>query len=92
MYLLCFDLNVSELKKHYGEPYNKAYFDIKKLLVKLGFEWIQGSSYILNSDDMSQLLLAVMELKKLKWFCKSVKDIRGSKMESWSNFTPILQS
>ena len=32
MYALSFDMVVSELTANYGEPYNKAYYDIKALL------------------------------------------------------------
>ena len=29
MYALSFDMVVSDLKQYYGEPYNKAYYEIK---------------------------------------------------------------
>ena len=29
MYALSFDMNISDLQKYYGEPYNKAYFKSK---------------------------------------------------------------
>ena len=29
MYAIAFDMFVSDLKEHYGEPYNNAYFEIK---------------------------------------------------------------
>ena len=32
MYALSFDMVVSDLKQYYGEPYNKAYYEIKSLL------------------------------------------------------------
>ena len=28
MYALSFDMDISEVKAHYGEPYNGAYYDI----------------------------------------------------------------
>ena len=40
MFAISFDLVISDLKMHYGEPYNRAYFEIKTLLQKHGFEWI----------------------------------------------------
>ena len=32
MYAIAFDMVISDLKKYYGEPYNKAYYEIKELL------------------------------------------------------------
>ena len=39
MYALAFDLVISDLQKYYGEPYNKAYYEIKELLKKNGFKF-----------------------------------------------------
>ena len=47
MYAIAFDLEISELKKHYGDPYNNAYFEIKSELAKIEFDWTQGSVYLL---------------------------------------------
>ena len=40
MYTLSFDMVVSDLRENYGEPYNRAYFEIKQLLKANGFEWV----------------------------------------------------
>ncbi len=37
MYALAFDLKIEILKKEYGEPYNKAYDDLRQELELLGF-------------------------------------------------------
>lgn len=37
MYAIAFDLVISDLKKHYGEPYHNAYSEIKKVLLKNKF-------------------------------------------------------
>jgi len=50
MFALSFDMVISDLKTHYGEPYNRAYFEIKTLMEEHGFEWIQGSTYVTQSD------------------------------------------
>lgn len=93
MYALSFDMVIEDLKKYYpGESYNNAYFDIKQLLKNNGFQWVQGSTYLLDSDDLSSLVKAVMDLSKLEWFKKSVRDIRGFKVESWSNFTDLVRN
>ena len=54
MFAISFDLVISDLKTHYGEPYNRAYYEIK--------------------------------------FKKSVRDIRGFKVENWSDFTEIVKT
>ena len=30
MYALSFDMNIADLKEHYGNPYHGAYFEIKR--------------------------------------------------------------
>lgn len=91
MYALSFDLVVNDLKKYYGEPYNNAYYEIKTLLANNGFIWVQGSTYMSQSDDLTALVKTVMELSKIDWFKKSVRDIRGFKVESWSDFTSLFK-
>lgn len=91
MYALSFDMIVSDLKEHYGEHYNNAYYEIKELLKSNGFEWVQGSTYLSSTDDLTMLVKTVMELSKLDWFKKSVRDIRGFKVESWSDFTGLIK-
>ena len=83
---------ISALEKHYGKPYNRAYFDIKEVLKKNGFNWIQGSTYLNESNDMGNVVKAIMDLSKIEWFKKSVRDIRGYKVEDWSNFTEIVKN
>lgn len=29
MFAIAFDMNITNLRKYYGEPYNNAYFEIK---------------------------------------------------------------
>lgn len=92
MFAISFDMSVSDLEEHYGKPYNRAYFEIKELLKRNGFEWIQGSTYLTHSDDLGNVIRAIMELSKIGWFKKSVRDIRGYKVENWSNFTDIVKN
>ena len=91
MYAIAFDMFFSDLQKYYGEPYNKAYYEIKVLLKKNGFEWVQGCTYMTMNDDLTALVKTVMELSKIEWFKKSVRDLRGFKVESWSNFTYLVK-
>lgn len=93
MYALSFDMVVEDLKMYYpGASYNNAYFDIKQILRGNGFQWVQGSTYLSDSDDLASLVKTVMDLSKLDWFKKSVRDIRGFKVESWSNFTDLVRN
>ena len=92
MFAISFDMVISDLKKHYGEPYNNAYFEIKEVLRRNGFNWVQGSTYITESDDLGNVIKAIMALSKINWFKKSVRDIRGYKVENWSDFTDIVKN
>lgn len=91
MYALSFDMNIVDLQQYYGEPYNGAYYEIKRTLVKWGFYWVQGSTYMTNADNLTNLYDAIDALKEFEWFCRSVRDIRGYRVEEWSDFTPSVK-
>ncbi len=91
MFAISFDLSISDLETFYGAPYNRAYYEVKNLLKADGFEWIQGSTYISNTNDLSYVFRAIMHLKNLDWFKKSVRDIRGFRVEDWSDFTQLIK-
>jgi virulence-associated protein VapD len=91
MYALVFDLKIEELKKTYGDPYNKAYDDIKQDLSDIGFEWAQGSVYISNEDNLTTVYKAINHLSSIDWFKQSVRDIRAFRVEDWSDFTEIVK-
>ena len=93
MYAIAFDMEIAELKKSYGEPYNPAYDEIKKELSKIGFEWVQGSLYLAtkNINNLTYVYKAIDRLKNIEWFKKSVRDIRVFKIEDWSDFTSIVK-
>lgn len=93
MYAIAFDLKVDELKKEYGEPYNKAYDEVRQELEKLGFEWTQGSVYINHSQEnsLTTVYRAINKLSNIGWFKRSVRDIRAFKVEDWSDFTEIVK-
>jgi virulence-associated protein VapD len=94
MYAIAFDLEVNELKKHYGEPYNNAYFEIREEMKALGFEWTQGSVYLSDSqkNNLTQVYKAINTLSRIDWFKKSVRDIRAFKVEDWSDFTEVVKN
>ena len=93
MFAIAFDIEISELKKNYGEPYNNAYFEIKQELSKAGFEWTQGSVYLSTNDEnnLTAVYKAINLLSQIDWFKKSVRDIRAFKVEDWSDFTEIVR-
>lgn len=94
MYAIAFDLKTDDLKREYGEPYNKAYDEIRQELEAVGFEWTQGSVYISteNKNNLATVYKAINRLSKIDWFKKSVRDIRAFKVEDWSDFTEIVKS
>ena len=92
MYALSFDMVVSDLKQYYGEPYNKAYYENKIFVEKQRLYVGSGSTYLTANDDLTALVKVVMELSKIDWFKKSVRDLRGFKVESWSDFTSLVKN
>ena len=56
MHAIAFDMVISDLQKYYGGPYNKAYYEIKELLKKNGFEWEQGNTYMTMNEDLAALV------------------------------------
>ena len=94
MYAIAFDLKIDDLKKEYGDPYNRAYDEIRQELESIGFEWTQGSVYInkSNENSLTTVYKAVKKLSDIGWFKKSVRDIRAFKVEDWSDFTEIVKS
>ncbi len=90
MFAITFDMSISKLKEHFGEPYNNAYFEIKKEMQKWDFYNMQGSVYLTENNNMANLFKVISELKKIEWFKKSVRDIRAFRVEDWSDFTMLL--
>ena len=48
-------------------------------------------SFLTRSDNLINLTRAIIDLKNIYWFRKSVRDIRGYRVEEWSNFTEIVK-
>lgn len=91
MFAISFDMVIIDLKNNYGEPYNNAYFEINKVLRKFEFYNTQGSVYLTQNNDMSNLFRAMNALKSISWFRDSVRDIRAFRVEDWSNFTEFMK-
>ena len=91
MFAIAFDLIVAEAAEHHPRGVTYAYSDIGATLRRFSFERVQGSVYVTEKDDMANLFAALLALKALPWFPQVVRDIRGFKIENWSDFTPIIQ-
>ena len=91
MFAITFDLVVAETEKRHPRGVSAAYADIAAVLKDYAFERIQGSVYVTNRDDMANLFSALLALKSLPWFPPSVRDIRGFRIENWSDFTPLIK-
>ena len=93
LYAITFDMDIESLKLDYGDPYNNAYPEIRKILLKQGFSWQQGSVYF-GGETINAVtcVLAVFELSRaLPWFAASVRDIRMLRIEEYNDLMPAVQ-
>ncbi len=91
MFAIAFDMTVASVLKHHPKGVSQAYRDIGRTLRPFGFERVQGSVYLTKNDDLANLVAAILALKGLPWLPDCVRDIRGFKVEHWSDFTPIVK-
>ena len=91
MFAIAFDILVADIRTHHTAGISSAYTDIGKALAHFGFERIQGSVYLTKNPDLSNLFDAILALKAITWFPKCARDIRGFKVENWSNFTASVK-
>uniref|UniRef100_A0A7C2K013 Endoribonuclease VapD n=1 Tax=Schlesneria paludicola TaxID=360056 RepID=A0A7C2K013_9PLAN len=87
-------MDIDSLKLHYGDPYNNAYAEIRRVLSKQGFAWQQGSVYF-GGETVNAVtcVLAAIELSRtLPWFAASVRDIRMLRIEEFNDLMPAVQS
>ena len=45
VYAIAFDMDIEQPRVHYGDPYNAADLDIRRVLERHGFQWQQGRVY-----------------------------------------------
>lgn len=91
MFAIAFDLVVADTAANHPRSLTQAYADIRTTLARFGFEWRQGSVYTTDNDDLANLFSAIMALKAMPWFPRSVRDIRSFKVEHWSDFTNVVK-
>lgn len=93
MYAIAFDMDIESLRKNYGDPYNNAYLEIRKVLLGHGFTWQQGSVYF-GGDKINAVtcvLAAIDVSRQLPWFAPSVRDIRMLRIEELNDLMPAVQ-
>ena len=73
MFAISFDMLIVDLKQHYGEPYNNAYFEISNVLENFGFYRAQGSVYLTKNNNLVNVTRAMIALKNIDWFKSSVR-------------------
>ncbi len=71
VYAIAFDLDIEQLRVHYGDPYNNAYLEIRRILERNQFQWQQGSVYFgAQAVTAASVMVAVIDLTtQLPWFC-----------------------
>src|SRR5919107_1413462 len=75
VYAIAFDMDIEALRANYGDPYNNAYLEIRRILQRHGFAWQQGSVYF-GGEGVSAVtcVLAAIDLaQSLPWFAASVR-------------------
>jgi virulence-associated protein VapD len=93
VYAISFDMDIDSLRIHYGDPYNNAYGEIRRILQRQGFVWQQGSVYFggENINAVTCVLAAVELSRALPWFAASVRDIRMLRIEEMNDLMPAVQ-
>ena len=93
VYAIAFDMDTESLRQSYGDPYNGAYADIRRVLKSHGFTWQQGSVYF-GGEEINAVtcVLAAADLsRRLPWFAAAVRDIRMLRIEEMNDLMPAVQ-
>src|SRR5436309_7660756 len=93
VYAIAFDMDIDQLRANYGDPYNNAYLEIRRVLQRHGFTWQQGSVYFGGPDVTAvTCVLAAQDLaRSLPWFAASVRDIRMLRIEELNDLMPAVR-
>ena len=93
VYAIAFDMDIEALRVNFGDPYNNAYLEIRRVLQRHGFAWQQGSVYF-GGEAVTAVtcVLAAQDLaRSLPWFAASVRDIRMLRIEELNDLMPAVQ-
>src|SRR5215208_3911645 len=90
---IALDLDIEQLRIHYGDPYNNAYLEIRRVLEGHQFQWQQGSVYFGGPEvTAATVMVAVIDLTtQLPWFAASVRDIRMLRIEELNDLMPVVR-
>jgi virulence-associated protein VapD len=93
VYAIAFDMDIESLRQTYGDPYNNAYLEIRRVLERHGFNWQQGSVYFGGEriNAVTCVLAAIDLARTLPWFTASVRDIRMLRIEEFNDLRPAVQ-
>lgn len=93
VYAIAFDMDIEQLRANYGDPYNNAYLEVRRVLERHGFQWQQGSvSFGGPQLTAATVMVAVIDLATdLPWFAASVRDIRMLRIEEMNDLMPVVQ-
>ncbi|MBX9680354.1 MAG: virulence factor [Gemmataceae bacterium] len=93
MYAIAFDMEIESLRANYGDPYNNAYLEIRRIVQRHGFAWQQGSVYF-GGENVTAVtcVLAAQDLaRSLPWFAASVRDIRMLRIDEMNDLMAAVQ-
>src|SRR4051794_361727 len=93
VYAIAFDLDIEQLRVHYGDPYNNAYLEIRRVLERHAFAWQQGSVYFGGPavTAASGMVAGIDLTTQLPWFAASGRDIRMLGIEELTDLMPVVQ-
>ena len=93
VYAIAFDMDVEQLRVHYGDPYNNAYLEIRRVLEGHGFQWQQGRVYFGGPEvTAATVMVATIDLTtRLPWFAAAVRDIRMLRIEELNDLMPVVR-
>ena len=91
MFAIAFDLKQHATRTAHPKSLTQAYVDIKVLLESFGFSRAQGSVYVTENEDMTNLFRAIQGLKALPWLPGSIGNIRVFKLEHGTDFTSFIK-
>src|SRR3984957_9821885 len=93
VYAIAFDMDIEQLRTNYGDPYNNAYLEIRRVLQRHGFTWQQGSVYFggENVSAVTCVMAAIDLAQSLPWLAASVRDIRMLRIEELNDLMPAVQ-
>jgi len=91
MFAIAYDMTVADAEQHHLRGFRQAYLDIELTLRKFCFERVQRSVFASRDDDLARLCSAIIALRALEWFGRSVSNLRAFRADRGSDFTAIVK-